>query len=119
MTQGMEIDLAPVMGAQEGDGGVPNGARLVAFTEAAMGNDDTALEVERQALRAVLSPRAFIDACATIGGFNTADRIADGTGIPLDERIIDRSTAVRAQLGLERFASSANTFENPAKPNDD
>ena len=53
---------------------------------------------------------AFIDACATIGGFNLADRIADATGIPLDEALLARSEPLRKELDLGRFASSANTF---------
>ena len=54
MTQGTDVDLAPVNGLQAGDGGVPNGARLVAFVDAAMAEDPAALDRERAALRAVL-----------------------------------------------------------------
>ena len=92
-----------------GDAGVEHGARLVAFTEAVMGSDDAALTRERSALRALLSPEAFVDAAAVIGAFNVVDRIADATGIPLDASIQLMSEAVRSELGLARFASSANT----------
>ena len=92
-----------------GDAGVEHGARLVAFTEAVMGRDDAALTRERSALRALLSPEAFVDAAAVIGAFNVVDRIADATGIPLDASIQLMSEAVRSELGLARFASSANT----------
>jgi len=98
-----------VHGGSAGDAGVEHGARLVAFTEAVMGDDEAALAREREALRAVLSPEQYVDAAAVIGAFNVVDRIADATGIPLDPGIQLMSEAVRSELDLARFASSANT----------
>lgn len=109
MTTGTDIDLAAVNGAIEGDGGVEHGARLIAFTEAVMRRDETASARERSALRAVLSPEAFVDTAATIGAFNIVDRCADATGIPLDSSTYQMSEDVRAELELGRFASAANT----------
>ncbi len=91
------------------DAGVAHGARLLAFTDAVMQDDDEALRRERSALRAVLSPEAFVDACAVIGAFNVVDRIADATGIPLDPPLAALSGELRRELDLARFASSANT----------
>lgn len=91
------------------DGGVAHGARLVAFTDAAMAGDEKALESERAALRKVLSDAAFVDACATIGAFNVVDRVADATGIPLDDAMLAPSREVRAELDLARFGSARNT----------
>lgn len=91
------------------DAGVEHGARLLAFTDAVIHDDDEALQRERSALRAVLSPEAFVDACAVIGAFNVVDRIADATGIPLDSPLAATSGEVRRELNLARFASSANT----------
>ena len=64
---------------------------------------------ERERLRAVLSPDAFVDAAAVIGSFNVVDRIADATGIPLDPAMDAMSRDVRDELGLGHFASAANT----------
>lgn len=113
---GIEVDLSQINdGAEHGDGGVAHGARLMAFTDAVMAEDDGALQRERAALRAVLSDAAFVDTCATIGAFNVVDRIADATGIPLDDSLVSMSSAVRAELDLGRFGSSANTFAREAK----
>jgi len=106
---GGTVDLRAVNGDADSDGGVAHGARLVAFTEAVMASDDDALARERLALRDLLTPAAFVDACATIGAFNVVDRIADATGIPLDAGLDQMSAEVRAELDLARFASSANT----------
>jgi len=40
---------------------------------------------------------------------STSDRIADATGIPLDPMLHAASGEVRAELGLSRFGSAANT----------
>jgi hypothetical protein len=108
-SQGAEVDLASVNTPTGDDVGVAHGARLVAFTDAAMGVDEALLVRERDALRGVLTDDAFVDTCATIGAFNVVDRIADATGIPLDDGLAVMSEGVREELGLARFASSANT----------
>jgi hypothetical protein len=106
---GGAVDLALVEGQRHGNGGVAHGARLLAFTDAAMRGDASALAHERAALRAELSDAAFVDVCAVIGFFNIVDRVADATGIPLDEPLLLMSGDVRAELDLARFASAANT----------
>jgi len=106
---GAQVDLSAVNAPNGRDGGVAHGARLLAFTDAVMGSDDAALARERAALRAVLSDEAFVDTCAVIGAFNVVDRIADATGIPLDAGMAAMSGDVRRELGLARFASSANS----------
>jgi hypothetical protein len=106
---GAALDLGLVNGVRASDGGVTHGAQLLAFAEAVMRGDDSTLLQERARLRAVLSPEAFVDACAVICAFNVVDRIADATGIPLDAPLLDMSADVRQQLNLARFASAANT----------
>ena len=104
---GTTVDLRAVTGEASGDAGVEQGARLIAFTEAVMRGDSAGRE--RDALRTVLSPGAFVEVCAVIGAFNVVDRIADATGIPLDPMLDAMSGDIRQELGLARFASAANT----------
>jgi hypothetical protein len=106
---GAAVDVRTVTGASAGDGGVAHGARLLAFTDAVMRGDDAALAREREALRALLSPPAFVDVAAVIASFNVVDRIADATGIPLDDVMLAMSDEVRRELDLARFPSAANT----------
>lgn len=108
-TTGAQVDMRAVNGDVQEDGGVAHAAELVAFTEAVMNGDDEALAAARSALRVVLSPEAFVDACAVIGAFNVVDRIADSTGIPLDDAVAAMTTDLRAELDLARFRSSENT----------
>jgi hypothetical protein len=110
---GTEVDLSAVNGAGNADRGVAHGAELLAFTAAVMGDDDELLARERAALRAVLSPECFVDAAAIVAAFNVVDRIADATGIPLDDVMLAMSGDVPTRLDLGRFASSANTPNAP------
>lgn len=106
---GTPVDLAAVNGGLTGDAGVTHGARLVAFTEAVMRGTEAEIERERQTLRALIGLEAFVDVAAVIGSFNVVDRIADATGIPLDDALVATSSDVRRELDLGRFASAANT----------
>ena len=104
---GKPVDLAPVNGGHDTDGGVEHGAALLAFTEAVMRG--LPAEAERRAVRKLLGDEGFVDLAAVIGSFNVVDRIADATGIPLDEPLAASSGEVRRELDLGRFASAANT----------
>ena len=106
---GGAVDLALIEGHLRGDGGVTHGAQLIAFTDAVMSGDPQRSDRERAALRRQISAAAFVDVCAVIGFFNVVDRVADATGIPLDEPLLLMSADVRAELDLGRFASAANT----------
>ena len=105
---GTAVELAAVNGTTS-DAGVAHGARLVAFAEAVMADDLPVRERGRHALRAVLSDECFVDAAAIVAAFNVVDRIADSTGIPLDDMMLAMSGDVPTRLDLVRFASSANT----------
>lgn len=74
-----------------------------------MGKDEEALRRERAALRAVVSDEQFVDVAATIAAFNVVDRIADASGIPLDE-MMKMMSADLTHLNLGRFRSAANTL---------
>ena len=106
---GQPVEMAAVNGPLGRDGGVRHGARLIAFTEAVMGDDPDGIDSERRALRPLVGDEAFVDVAAVIGSFNVVDRIADATGIPLDEALDAPSAEVRRELDLARFASAANT----------
>ena len=92
-----------------GDSGVPGGASLVAFAEAVLGDDDAALERTRADVLEGFGPDGLVDAAAIVATFQQMDRIADGTGIPLDAHAVQHSRGFWSELGLDRFASAANT----------
>ena len=103
--KGEAIDLDAVIGKAGGDGGVPGGARLAAFAEAVVGDDERALADARDAVRDSLGAAALVDSCGIAATFNAIDRVADATGIPIDEARIEPSADLRRQLGIDRFPS--------------
>ena len=50
-----------------------------------------------------LGEAAMLDAAATIAAFNAFPRVADATGIPLEEMKVQPTAGIRADLGLEAF----------------
>ena len=106
-TYNKNYNLEAVTGAGNGDGGVPNGQLLIAFAEAVLGEDDSALTRPRSALLVALGPAGLADAAAVVGLFNAIDRVADATGIPLEDEKAAASADFRATLGLDRFSVAA------------
>ena len=83
------------------DGGVPHGAVLAAFVEAVIGDDAGRLDVARAAVRAAVGDPGLVDACATIASFNAVVKLADGTGIPLEDWKAARTVDIRAALAID------------------
>ena len=113
---GGEAAIEGAIGAAEGDGGVPSGAAMVRFSEAVtLSSPD--LEDSRRALLEELGAVGFVEVAATVGIFNGLVRVADSTGIPLDEVSRKVSEGFRDALGLVQFASAQNT-DLEAEPGD-
>jgi len=55
-------------------------------------------------LIAILSPQAMVDAAAVVANFSRMVRIADGTGIPLDDMMAEYSSDLREDLGLNSLS---------------
>jgi len=105
------VDLASAIG--EGSGGVPEGALLARFAEAAT-RGSTELASLRRELREAVGGAAFVEAAATVGIFNGLVRTADATGIPLDESTLASSADFRQRLGLESFAGARSSALGPS-----
>ncbi len=103
--KGRSIDLDTVIGKADGDGGIPGGSLLAGFAEAVVGEDEEALSEARSAVFDALGPAALVDACGVAATFNAIDRVADSTGIPIDEARVEPSADLRERLGIDRFPS--------------
>ena len=108
-THGSAVNLSSVVDGQT-ESGVPHGAVLIAFSDAVLGNDEAALESARSHVLQDLGPQALIDAAAIVATFQQMDRIADGTGIPLDEFVVEPTQDLRAEIGLNDFSSARSTL---------
>ena len=110
--QGNDIDLTSVIGKADGDGGVANGATLVAFAEAILGTNTEQLDAARTAVRDEIGDEALVDAATVAATFNAIDRVADATGIPIDEERLEPTAGFRNELGIDAFPSRATDQDN-------
>ena len=101
----MEIDLKGVIGEAYGDGGIQHGSLLVAYAESILGNDQENLINSRLALQSAIGDAGLVDAAAIAATFNAIDRVADGTGIPIDEERLAPTAEFRKKLGIDTFPS--------------
>jgi hypothetical protein len=102
---GEDFDLENVVGIGNGETGVAHGELLLAFADAVIGGDDAELDRARTALIETLGEEAFIDAAGTTASYNAIVRIADATGIPVDEFKQDAAREILDDLGVTDFSS--------------
>lgn len=104
---GEAIDFNAILGETDGDVGIPHADILVAFAEAVHGDDEAALTAARTNLVAAMGEAALVDASGIVATFNAIDRIADSTGIPLEDDKAESTAELRAELGIDGFAPAA------------
>ncbi len=96
--------------ALEGDGsgvGVPHGSILVEFGEAMLRGDAKRRESAREAVHAAMGAAAMVDAAAIVASFNAVVKLADGSGIPLEDFKEQATAGLREELGLEKLNRGA------------
>lgn len=109
---GENYDLSLLMGGS-GDGNIPDGAMLVAFADAVLGSDDARLAAIRSEIRAKMGDAALVDAAAIAATFNAIDRVADATGIPIEDAKAEATADFRAALGINAFAENRGEVADP------
>ena len=82
------------------ESGVPDGALLVEFTDAVLGADEAHLAEVRSRLRALLGDEKLVDAAGAVASFNAVVKVADGTGLTVDEFRKDSADQLRDELKL-------------------
>jgi hypothetical protein len=88
----------------ETDSGVSHARLLLDFAEACVARS-VELSGRREALRKTLGEAALVDAAATIAIFQAVVKVADATGIPLEDAKAEISAEFRAELGLNAFVA--------------
>jgi hypothetical protein len=105
-----DVNLQMINGDESATSGdVDHAAALMKFAEAVASRDEAALNTARNALLEEAGAEVLVDAAAVAGNFQRMVRIADSTGIPLDEISAAMSSGVAKELDLGRFATAQNT----------
>ena len=81
---------------------VPHADLLKRFTSEVLGDDELELDTIRKEFVAELGNEALVDTCAVIAQFEIVNRIADATGIPLDDGLEGAVSAGLAMPGLKK-----------------
>ena len=89
--------------------GIPNSEALLKLANAFMGNDQAALAAARKFLADDMSPEAMVDAIGVASNFQRMVRIADSTGIPSEETMMVMSEDPCETLGINDYATAANS----------
>jgi hypothetical protein len=110
--KGEGYDLNLLTGAG-GDGNIAHGALLVSFADAVLGTDDARLDEVRAEVRSRMGNAALVDAAAIVATFNAIDRVADSTGIPIEDNKAESTADTRAALGINQFAEARGEIADP------
>ncbi len=106
--EGSEVDLHAVTEGIEADSGVVAEKALITFVDATLNQSEDLPEIRAQLL-AEVGNEGLVDAAAVVGNFQRMVRIADGTGIPLDDIMAAMTADLRDELGLNALASAQRT----------
>ena len=82
---------------------IANGKILMDLVKAVHQGGTENLAAARNTVRALMGDSAFVDTCATIASFNAVVKIADGTGIPLEDYKEEASHGIREALSINKF----------------
>ena len=81
---------------------------LVPFAEAIVSGDSATLWATRERVARERGAQAVSEVAATAAIFNAVVKIADATGIPIEDYKIDPTSEVRAELGIDAFWEARN-----------
>ena len=85
------------------DSGVDFGHWLRSLTEATIQNRWDDLAPIRDQADVAMGTQSMVDTLVVASGFNGITRVADATGIPLDENTQQMTIDMRESTGIERF----------------
>ena len=108
------VDLAAVNDPTLASG-VPHDDWLRALTEATIEEQWELLAEVRAEAAGVMGERAVVDTLVVAAAFNGITRVADATGIPLDDNTRASTGALRAEVGLDAFqyAEKSARYDTP------
>lgn len=106
------MDFGRVLGdTDQIDRRVPHGEVLARFVEAVLNGGDNEIAQARTATIAAVGGDGFVDAAGVVGTFERMTRLADSTGVPLDDLVLDGSEELREGLGVNAFTGAERSLE--------
>ena len=106
---GDDYDLTAIVDDGGTGGGVAAAAALTAYADAFF-DDEAGFAAARERLHAEIGGEALVDAAGVLAIFNAVVRIADATGIPLEDQKAQMSADFRDALGIGDYPAAAGKF---------
>ena len=100
--------MRAIEGDLAGDIGVDGADALIGFVEASVATDAAELARCRDTVRNELGDAILVDAAAVAAAFQMMNRLANATGTPLDDNLVDMTAGARAELQLDNYTSAPN-----------
>ena len=97
-----EYDLTGINGAARV--GVEHEDIMLMIAEAVVSAEPDAILAMRQRARAEIGERQMLDAIGIACGFNGITKIANATGLPLDQRTSEITIELREATGIDDYA---------------
>ena len=104
---GDDYDLAAMTAGDGAGGGVAAGAALAAYADSFYEEGRAGFAAARDRLHEEIGGEALVDAAGVLAIFNAVVRVADATGIPLEERKAEMSADFRGELGINDYPAAA------------
>lgn len=105
----VELGLIDISGEVDTDGGVAHGSLLVRISDAVSGPNPHSVAAFKDEAIAAMGVDSFVDAVAVSALFQLMNRVANGTGTPLDPFMAEPGRRLGAEVGADRFLSSDDT----------
>lgn len=102
--EGTPAELSVVMGRADSPAGVAHENVLIGIAEAVVAWDWGRLEQLKRDGVATLGAQETADAIGVACAFNGITKVADATGIPLDESTSEQTIEMRDATGIDAFA---------------
>ena len=90
-----------------------DGAMLNRFATAVLGRDAAELAAARANIAEVMGGAALTDTAAVAALFNAIDRVADATGIPMEDQKAEATADFRSTIGIDDFAAASEKGSGP------
>jgi hypothetical protein len=90
----------------EGDGGIEDGDILIKIAEVSVSLKEKSFDEIRNVAVEQIGPDKYVDAVAVAAIFNSLDRVANATGIPIEQTKVEMTEGVRKNLGLDQMATA-------------
>lgn len=87
---------------------------LLPFAEAVVRGNAAELWATRERLQAELGAAALMDTAATAAIFNAVVKIADATGIPIEDYKVEQTATARHTLGIDAFGQASHRNSDAA-----